>query len=121
MGPDVLFLSLFVGGWLACAGLSWLAVSARRRGRGALITLPAALIWGCIFALLLPVLGMDGWAGLALSFPAAALGGLAGVVAVTRAGEMMGGRPHMAALPRDPGKEPHDQDRPLDDVGSETL
>jgi hypothetical protein len=86
---DALFISLFVFGWLTCAGLVWLILAVSRRGAFALATLPAALVCGCLAALLLPALGFRDGRALALSFPVAALGGLLGTFAVLGAGAMM--------------------------------
>jgi hypothetical protein len=86
---DALFISLFVAGWLLCAGLVWLILAAQRRGSAALATLPASLVIGVLAALLLPVLGFRDGRALLLSFPMAALGGLLGSFAVLAAGAMM--------------------------------
>lgn len=86
---DGLFISVFVLGWLLCAGLVWLILAAQRRGRAAFSTLPASLILGCLAALLVPALGFRDGRALALSFPVAALGALLGTFAVLGAGAMM--------------------------------
>ena len=96
---DALFISLFVFGWLLCAGLVWLILAAYRRGRAAFSTLPASLIVGCLAALLLPALGFRDGRALALSFPVAALGSFLGTFAVLGAGAMMVRR---APAPRPP-------------------
>lgn len=86
---DALFISLFFFGWLLCSGLVWLILAAQRRGQAAFATLPAALVFGCLFALLLPAFGFRGGRALALSFPMAAFGGLVGTFAVLAVGAMM--------------------------------
>lgn len=70
---DVVFVSLFLAGWLAFALVPWLIVSIRTRGEAGLLNLGLCLLAGVVAALLLPLLGMDDFTGLWLSFAAAFL------------------------------------------------
>jgi hypothetical protein len=122
---DALFISLFLCGWLLCSGLVWLILAANRRGRSALATLPAALLLGCLFALLLPALGFRDGRALALSFPMAALGGLVGTFAVLAAGAMMERRarrkPLTAASQEPLGAEHSDGGSPTLEAGNDNA
>jgi len=68
---DVIFVSLFVAGWLVCAFLPWLVVSVATRGNAGLANLPLCLFAGLVAALAVPVLGFNGAGGLRMSFVAA--------------------------------------------------
>jgi hypothetical protein len=121
---DALFISLFVFGWLLCSGLVWLILAAQRRGRAALATLPAALILGCLSALLLPILGFRDGRALALSFPLAALGAFVGTFAVLAAGAMMDSRvptprPSSTAPGESLAADPQDGKSPTIDAGND--
>lgn len=70
---DLVFLGLFLAGWLICAFIPWLAFSVATRGNAGLINLPLVLFAGVIAGLAVPLLGLDGWNGLWLSFLAAML------------------------------------------------
>ncbi|MEX0781145.1 MAG: hypothetical protein WD557_00735 [Dehalococcoidia bacterium] len=67
----IIFLSLFLVGWLVCAFLPWLAVSVATRGNAGLGMLPMCLFTGVVAALAVPLLVNDGWTGVWLSFVAA--------------------------------------------------
>ena len=109
MNFDALVVAVLLSAWAICAGLAWLATAAARRGRDAFLTLPAALLCGWAAALLLPALGRDDGLAFALSFPMAALGGLAGVFAV------LGLRAKMKGGGSDPASPPSLQDSTPDD------
>ncbi len=79
----IIFLSLFLLGWLVCAFLPWLAVSVATRGNAGLGMLPLCLFTGVVAALAVPWLVNDGWPGVWMSFAAAFLGS-AGLMAVRR-------------------------------------
>lgn len=70
---DIIFVSLFLAGWLFCAFLPWLAVSVATRGEAGLVNLPLCLFAGLVAALAVPLLIDDGWTGVWLSFGAALL------------------------------------------------
>lgn len=65
---DLIFLSLFVSGWLVCAFVPWLALSVATRGEAGLGNLPLCLFAGVVGALAVPFLGATGGLGLASSF-----------------------------------------------------
>ena len=69
---DLIFLTIFVIGWLFCAFVPWLALSVATRGDAGLGYLPACLAVGVVGALAVPLLGLTDGRGLALSFVAAA-------------------------------------------------
>jgi hypothetical protein len=68
---DLIFLGLFLAGWLICAYVPWVVLSIRTRGGAGLKYLPLCLFTGVVAALAVPVLGFDGGGGLASSFVAA--------------------------------------------------
>jgi hypothetical protein len=70
---DVIFVSLFVLGWLICGYLPWLVKSIATRGRAGLKYLPLCLFAGVVAGLAVPILGFDGWWGFGGSFAAAAI------------------------------------------------
>ncbi|MCK9519237.1 MAG: hypothetical protein M0R74_09495 [Dehalococcoidia bacterium] len=65
---DLIFLGLFMVGWLACAYVPWLAVSVATRGNAGMMLLPICLFTGVVGALTVPVLGFEGAGGLKASF-----------------------------------------------------
>ena len=67
----LIFMSLFLAGWLVCAAIPWFALSVKSRGNAGLRYLPLCLFAGVVAALAVPVLGLDDGRGLALSFVAA--------------------------------------------------
>ena len=69
----LIFISLFVAGWLACAYLPWLVLSVATRGNAGLRYLPLCLLAGVTAGLAVPLLGLDDATGLWLSFLLAAL------------------------------------------------
>lgn len=70
---DLIFLTAFSIGWLACAFVPWLALSVATRGDAGLGYLPACLAVGMAAALVVPLLGLTDGRGLAFSFVAAAV------------------------------------------------
>lgn len=68
---DLIFVGLFLVGWLVCAFLPWLAVSVATRGNAGIGMLPLCLFTGVVAALAVPFLVNDGWTGVWLSFLAA--------------------------------------------------
>ncbi len=68
----LIFISLFVAGWLICAYLPWLVLSVATRGNAGLRYLPLCLAAGVTAGLAVPLLGLDGETGLWLSFVLAA-------------------------------------------------
>lgn len=69
---DLIFLSLFLLGWVICAFVPWLALSVATRGDAGLRYLPLCLFAGVVAAIAVPLLGLTDGRGLALSFAAAA-------------------------------------------------
>lgn len=67
----LLFVTLFLAGWLLCAFIPWLALSVKTRGHAGLRYLPLCLFTGLVAALAVPVFGLDDGTGLVLSFAAA--------------------------------------------------
>lgn len=70
---ELIFVSLFVAGWLACGFAPWLAVSVATRGHAGLHMLPVCLFGGVVGGLAVPILIRQDLAGLWLSFAAAIL------------------------------------------------
>jgi hypothetical protein len=70
---DLIFISLFVAGWVFCAFIPWLAFSVATRGNAGLINLPLVLFAGVVAGLAIPLLVNDDWNGLWLSVLAAFL------------------------------------------------
>jgi anti-sigma factor RsiW len=60
----LIFLSLFLAAWLFLAFVPWLVLSVATRGNAGLANLPLCLFTGVVAALAVPVLGMDGLAGI---------------------------------------------------------
>lgn len=69
----IIFLSLFVSGWLLCAFVPWLALSVATRGHAGLGNLPLCLFAGVVAGLAVPVLGLDNATGIWVSFAASFL------------------------------------------------
>lgn len=69
----LIFVSLFVAGWLCAALLPWLAVSVATKGEAGLGMLALCLLAGVACGLAVPLLGADGGGGLGLSFLVSAL------------------------------------------------
>jgi hypothetical protein len=65
---DVIFVSLFVAGWLLCGYLPWFIWSLATRGNAGLQYLPLCLFAAVVAGLAVPVLGFDGWWGMLASF-----------------------------------------------------
>jgi hypothetical protein len=70
---ELIFVSLFLLGWLFCAFLPWLALSVATRGNAGIGMLPLCLFTGVVAALAVPLLISDDWTGVWLSFIAATL------------------------------------------------
>lgn len=70
----VIFLSLFVTGWLLCGLIPWVAYSVATRGRAGMAMLPLCLFAAVVAGIATPVLGLDDELGLGLSFAFATLG-----------------------------------------------
>ena len=70
---NLIFLSLFLLGWLICAFLPWLVLSVATRGDAGLGYLPLSLFSGVVAAVAVPVLGLTDGRGLLLSFVVAAV------------------------------------------------
>ena len=80
---EIIFVGLFLAGWLVCAFIPWLVVSAITRGNAGIGMLPLCLFAGVVGALAVPFLINDGWTGVWLSFVAAVVAP-AGLMAVRR-------------------------------------
>lgn len=80
---SLIFLSIFVAGWLCCAFVPWLVVSVWTRGDAGLGNLLLCLIAGVVAAMAVPLLGMDDAKGLFVSF-VVAFAVPAGLLAVGR-------------------------------------
>ncbi|MDP2950035.1 MAG: hypothetical protein Q8P22_10910 [Chloroflexota bacterium] len=74
---DVIFLALLFLVWAVLGLIPWLVAAVIRRGRGALMTLPLAIVGGAGGGVLVPAAGARDEAGLFLSLSTALLGGLA--------------------------------------------
>jgi uncharacterized membrane protein len=70
---DLIFVGLFVAGWLICGYLPWLARSIATRGEAGLRYLPLCLLAAVVTGLAIPIVGFDGMPGLIASFVAAAV------------------------------------------------
>jgi hypothetical protein len=65
---DLIFVSLFVAGWLLCGTVPWLVVSVATRGGAGLGGLPLAWFVAIVAGLAVPVLGLRDGTGLVISF-----------------------------------------------------
>lgn len=70
---DVVFVTLFLAGWLILAAAPWVAVSVRTKGEAGMVNLLLCLLTGVVAALAVPLLGKDDAVGLWLSFVVAFL------------------------------------------------
>ena len=70
---ELIFISLYLAGWLACGFAPWLAVSVATRGHAGLHMLPVCLFGGVVGGLAVPILVRQDLAGLVMSFVAAIL------------------------------------------------
>ncbi|MCY3733269.1 MAG: hypothetical protein OXG42_03215 [Chloroflexi bacterium] len=68
---NVIFLILFAGAWSFLALLSWIALSLRRRARGALWAAPFAWLAGIGGGALVPLAGLDNQVGVGVSMMSA--------------------------------------------------
>ena len=82
---DAIFLTLFFLTWLLLGSLPWVALSLRRRARGALWALPFALLGGAAGGVIVPAVGLDNGLGVGISVLGAVLGGWALTWAAYRA------------------------------------
>ena len=64
----LLFVTLYVLGWLALGFAPWLFLSVKTRGRAGLRYLPLSMLTGVVGGLAVPVLFRDDALGLILSF-----------------------------------------------------
>lgn len=64
---SVIFLILFAATWSLLSILSWIALSLRRRARGALWAAPFALLGGIGGGALVPLAGLDNQLGIGVS------------------------------------------------------
>jgi hypothetical protein len=69
---SVIFVGLFVAGWLICAYIPWFVLSLATRANAGLKYLPLCLFAGVVAGLATPLLIDDGATGLWLSFVLAA-------------------------------------------------
>ena len=69
---NLIFLSLFVAGWLICAFLPWLVLSVATHGHAGMGYLPLCLFAGVVAGIAVPVLGLNDGSGLIVSFALAA-------------------------------------------------
>jgi hypothetical protein len=69
----LIFVSLFVAGWLIAGLVPWMVLSVATRGNAGLVNLPLCLLAGVVGGLAVPVLGKDDAAGIWLSMAAAAV------------------------------------------------
>lgn len=67
----LIFVSLFVAGWLLAGLVPWMVFSVATRGNAGLSNLPLCLFAGVVGGLAVPVLGKDDAAGIWLSMLAA--------------------------------------------------
>lgn len=74
---DLIFLSLFVSGWLLCGYIPWVVLSVATRGNAGLANLPLSLFVALIAGLSVPVLFRQDGLGAAISFAAALLASIA--------------------------------------------
>ncbi len=81
---DLIFLSLFVSGWLLCGYIPWVALSVATRGQAGLSNLPLSLFVALVAGLSVPTLFRQDGLGAAISFAAALLASIA-VLAARRA------------------------------------
>ncbi len=65
---DLIFLTLYVLGWLALGFVPWLVLSVITRGKAGLRYLPLSLFTGVVGGLAVPLLYRDDGLGLILSF-----------------------------------------------------
>lgn len=69
---DILFVGLFVAGWLLCGYVPWAVKSVVTRGNAGLKYLPLCLFSAVVSGFAVPIVGFDGMGGLIGSFMAAA-------------------------------------------------
>jgi len=98
----VAFVVFFFAVWLFFGLMAWAAVAVLRRGRGALVALPLALLGAAVAGMLVPVLGWQNAAGFFVSLCAATAGGFAGAIAGVAFASRMG----PASPPVDATKRP---------------
>lgn len=70
---DVIFLGLFIAGWMLTGVVPWMVVSVASRGHAGLLNLPLCLFAAVAGGLLVPIVGFTGPGGIWLSFGAALL------------------------------------------------
>ncbi len=74
---DLIFLGLFVSGWLLCGYIPWVALSVATRGNAGLGNLPLSLFVGLVAGLSVPILFRQDGLGAAISFVTALFAAIA--------------------------------------------
>jgi hypothetical protein len=74
---DLIFLSLFVSGWLLCGYIPWVVLSVATRGNAGLGNLPLSLFAALIAGLSVPILFRQDGLGVVISLLAAFLASIA--------------------------------------------
>jgi len=64
---ELIFLSLFITGWVVCGYLPWFLLSVFTRGNAGLVYLPLSIFTGVVAGLAVPLLGPRDVLGLWLS------------------------------------------------------
>jgi len=93
---DLIFLGLFLLGWLLCAYVPWVTLSIATKGNAGMVLLPLCLFTGVVAAMAVPVMGFDGPNGLKASFVAAFLGSAA-MLGIGRFARQGAGQEHFEA------------------------
>lgn len=104
---DLIFLSLFMVGWLLCAYVPWVALSIATKGNAGMVLLPLCLFTGVVAAMAVPVVGFDGPNGLKASFVVAFLASAA-MLGIGRFVRQGAGQKHFEAHDK-PSAEPQEQ------------
>lgn len=68
---EAIFISIFVGAWLLCGFVPWLALSVATRGEAGLLNLLLCLFAAVVAGLAVPVAGANGRPGIWISLVAA--------------------------------------------------
>ena len=68
---DLIFLTLFVSGWLICGYIPWVTLSIATRGDAGLVNLPLSLFVALVAGLAVPTLARQDGLGVIVSFLAA--------------------------------------------------
>lgn len=70
---DLIFLGLFIAGWMLTGLVPWMITSVVTRGHAGLLNLPLCLLAAVAGGLLVPIVGFTGSSGIWLSFAIALL------------------------------------------------